>query len=69
MNRMTEELLKRIKRIFEQDPSCTLIVSAIHKRENGGVSKVDAAVKISDVSYIQSKVDNGGYEIKSVVKL
>ncbi len=68
MNRMTEELLKRIKRTFEQDPSCKLRVKAIH-RHGGRISKVTETVTISDVSHIQSKVDNGGYEIKEVFKL
>ncbi len=61
--------LNQIRKLFEQDPSCTLRVKATHKREDGSVSKIDETVKISDVSYIQRKVDNGGYEIKSVVKL
>ncbi len=61
--------LNQIRKLFEQAPSCTLRVKATHRREDGSVSKVDETVKISDVSYIQYKVDNGGYEIKEIIKL
>ncbi len=60
--------LNQIIKLFEQDPSCILRVKAIHQHD-GRESKIDEIVSISDVSYIQSKVDNGGYEITEVFKL
>ena len=69
MNRLTKELLKRIKRIFEQDPSCTLRVAAIYRDEDGRASKVNETVTIRDVTHIERKVASGGYEIKEVIKL